>query len=56
MPAGGDVRLAHVNGEPGIVFRDGDRADLVLSFSFGDDGRVHRIYSQLNPEKLRHIV
>jgi RNA polymerase sigma-70 factor, ECF subfamily len=56
MPAGGDVRFAHVNGEPGIVFRDGDRADLVLSFSFGDDGRVHRIYSQLNPEKLRHIV
>jgi RNA polymerase sigma-70 factor (ECF subfamily) len=56
VPAHGDFRFAHVNGEPGIVFREHDRTELVLSFSFGDDGRVHRIYSQLNPEKLRHVV
>ena len=55
VPAAAEIRLAHVNGEPGIVFRDHDRAELVLSFSFGDDGRVHRIFSQLNPEKLRHL-
>ncbi len=56
IPPAADARLASVNGEPGIVFRAGARADLVLSFSFGADGRVRRIYSQLNPEKLRHIV
>jgi RNA polymerase sigma-70 factor (ECF subfamily) len=55
IPPAADVRLATVNGEPGIVFRAGERADLVLSFSFGADGRVRRVYSQLNPEKLRHL-
>jgi hypothetical protein len=56
IPPDADVRLARVNGDPGIVFRAGARADLVLSFSFSADGRVQRIYSQLNPDKLRHVA
>jgi len=51
-----DIRLAHVNGDAGLVFRVDGRPDLVLSFSFAPDGRVLRIFGQLNPEKLRHVV
>jgi len=51
-----DIRLVHVNGDPGLVFRVDGRPDLVLSFSFAPDGRVLRVFGQLNPEKLRHIV
>jgi hypothetical protein len=50
------MRLVHVNGEPGIVFRVDGRPGLVLSLSFAPDGRVRRIFGQLNPEKLRHVV
>ena len=56
IPPDADARRARVNGDPGIVFRTGERADGVLSFSFSADGRVRRIYSQLNPDKLRHVV
>jgi RNA polymerase sigma-70 factor (ECF subfamily) len=56
IPADTGIRLVHVNGEPGIVFRIDDRPALVLSFSFAPDGRVLRIFGQLNPEKLRHVV
>ena len=56
VPPDGDVRIALVNGEPGLVFRAEGRVDFVLSLSFGADGRLRRIYSQVNPEKLRHVV
>jgi RNA polymerase sigma-70 factor (ECF subfamily) len=56
IPSEADMRLVHVNGEPGVVFRLDDRPGLVLSFSFAPDGRVLRIFAQLNPEKLRHVV
>ena len=50
------MRLVHVNGEPGVLFLDAEHTpDYTLSFSFTPDGRVHRFYSQLNPEKLRHL-
>jgi hypothetical protein len=29
--------------------------DYTLSFAFAPDGTVRRLYSQLNPEKLRHL-
>ena len=38
------------------MFRLDDRPGLVLSFSFAPDGRVLRVFAQLNPEKLRHVV
>jgi hypothetical protein len=50
------VRFAFVNGGLGVVFRVAERPVLVLSFSFSPDGRVRRIYGQLNPEKLRHLT
>jgi RNA polymerase sigma-70 factor, ECF subfamily len=56
IPSDADIRLVHVNGEPGVVFRIDDRPALVLSFSFAPDGRVQRMFAQRNPEKLRHVV
>jgi RNA polymerase sigma-70 factor (ECF subfamily) len=55
LTARSDMRVVHVNGEPGLLFVDDGELDNVLSFSFTDDGRVRRFYSQLNPEKLRHL-
>ena len=50
-----DVRFVQVNGEPGMLFVVDGHTDVVLSFSFTPDGRARRFYSQLNPEKLRHL-
>ena len=50
-----EVRLVHVNGEPGLLFVSDGAPDYTLSFAFSPDGRVRRLYSQLNPEKLRHL-
>ena len=48
-------RLVHVNGEPGLLFVSDGAPDYTLSFAFAPDGTVRRLYSQLNPEKLRHL-
>ena len=49
------ARLVQVNGEPGLLFVDAGEPDYVLSFAFTPEGKVRRLYSQLNPEKLRHL-
>ena len=50
-----EARLVQVNGEPGLLFVADGEPDYVLSFAFSPDGKVRRFYSQLNPEKLRHL-
>ena len=48
--------FAHATHAPlGLLFLDDGRPDFTLSFAFTPDGRVRRFYSQLNPEKLRHL-
>ncbi|SCE33444.1 RNA polymerase sigma-70 factor, ECF subfamily [Streptomyces sp. ScaeMP-e83] len=42
-----------VNGVPGLVARLGGTVMTVASFDVGDDGRVTRIWTVRNPEKLR---
>jgi RNA polymerase sigma-70 factor (ECF subfamily) len=49
------VDLVRVNGAPGVVVRAGGHPQLVLSLELGPDGRIARIWSQLNPDKLRHV-
>lgn len=49
------AHLAHVNGDQGVLFTAGGAPDFTLSFAFTPDGRVRRLYAQLNPEKLRHL-
>jgi RNA polymerase sigma-70 factor (ECF subfamily) len=50
-----DARMVRVNGEPGLLFVAAGEPDHVLSFAFTPDGKVRRFFSQLNPEKLRHL-
>jgi RNA polymerase sigma-70 factor (ECF subfamily) len=50
-----EMRVVQMNGETGLLFLDDGRPDFTLSFAFTPDGRVRRFYSQLNPEKLRHL-
>jgi RNA polymerase sigma-70 factor (ECF subfamily) len=50
-----EARMVQVNGEPGLLFVADGEPDHVLSFAFTPDGKVRRFYSQLNPEKLRHL-
>ena len=49
------VEFVRVNTNPGVVLRRGAQADLVASFELAPDGRIRRIFVQLNPEKLRHL-
>ena len=44
-----------MNGEAGLLLRRDGRPTLVVSCSFDAEGRVSRIFAQLNPEKLRHL-
>ena len=53
---GADARVVNVNGGVGLVFVIDGRPESVMSFSFAPDGRVNRIYNQLNPEKLKHLA
>jgi len=50
-----EFRVVDVNGDPGLLFARDGRADFVMVFAFGPDGRILRIWSQLNPEKLAHL-
>jgi RNA polymerase sigma-70 factor (ECF subfamily) len=51
-----DVRPVHVNGEPGLLVEADGRLDYVLVFSFTPDGQARRLFGQMNPEKLRHLM
>jgi len=49
------MEFVRINTSPGVVIRIDGRADLVLLMEVGGDGLIHRIWSVLNPEKLRHL-
>lgn len=49
------LHRVEVNGRPGLLFTDGGRPDMVMSFELDAAGRVARIFVQLNPEKLTHL-
>jgi RNA polymerase sigma factor (sigma-70 family) len=50
-----EPRPARVNGDLGLLVALNGHTDLVMSFAFAPDGRIRRIYSQLNPAKLTHL-
>jgi RNA polymerase sigma-70 factor (ECF subfamily) len=53
--SGTEIQVVRVNGEAGILMRRDGRPDLVLSFSFDAEGRLYRMFAQLNPDKLGHL-
>lgn len=50
-----NIRYAEVNLRPGFVFSDGTEPFLAMSVDFDEQGRVSRLFSVLNPEKLTHL-
>lgn len=50
------MRFADVNSRPGLVFHDGDEPFIVLTAEIDDQGRIARLFSQLNPDKLGHLL
>jgi hypothetical protein len=49
------VGRAEVNGDPGLVARDSEgRLVSVMSLEIGD-GRIRRVRSVMNPDKLAHL-
>jgi RNA polymerase sigma-70 factor (TIGR02957 family) len=53
--AGGDMRIAEINGQPGALWEDVDgRLVSVLALEIAG-GEVRSVSSIVNPEKLRHI-
>ena len=49
-----ETRRATVNGLPGLVTFDGDRATRVMAFGF-EGGCIREIFVITNPDKLRHL-
>jgi RNA polymerase sigma-70 factor, ECF subfamily len=55
LPPGDAIEFVRVNTNPGVVLRRGVHADMVVSFELAPDGRIRRMFVQLNPEKLAHL-
>lgn len=45
-----------INGSPGLLLYQDDQLATALSFTVGDDGKIHSLFAQRNPEKLRLIA
>jgi RNA polymerase sigma-70 factor (ECF subfamily) len=54
FPAGVELAMPAVNGEPGVVLSFAGRPFMVMALEIRD-GRVQALRSVLNPHKLRHI-
>ncbi|HEY1737171.1 MAG TPA: RNA polymerase sigma factor SigJ [Acidimicrobiia bacterium] len=50
-----ELEFVRVNTSPGVVLRIDGRPDIVLLMELGGDGLIHRVWSVLNPEKLKHL-
>jgi len=50
-PADRVMEIVTVNGEPGMLIRDGQMVMAVMAFDI-DAGRIARVYGVLNPDKL----
>ena len=56
MEPGTTLEFARVNGTAAIVLRVDERLDFVQTFEFAPDGRIRRMFGQLNPDKLAHLT
>jgi RNA polymerase sigma-70 factor (ECF subfamily) len=55
LPEGSIVRVAEINGLPGLIVYRPDGSVQSVAFEIAD-GRVHAIYAVSNPEKLSHLL
>lgn len=54
-PEGATIELVQVNRAPGVLVRVDGRPDLVMTLHVDADGRIDRVWAQLNPDKLAHV-
>jgi RNA polymerase sigma-70 factor (ECF subfamily) len=54
-PAGAQLRVARINGYPGVVL-DSDEGPITLAFEPGEGGKIAAIYVVRNPEKLTRVA
>jgi RNA polymerase sigma-70 factor (ECF subfamily) len=52
IPPGVEAEFREVNGAPGVVLKSGQQAFAVMSVALDEQGRILRIYSVSNPDKL----
>ncbi len=52
----GTVEFIEVNGNVGLIFRVDGSPDMVMTFAWSLDGLVKRVFVQMNPEKLGHLL
>jgi RNA polymerase sigma-70 factor (ECF subfamily) len=50
----GEARIVETNGEPALRMRMGDQ-DQLVAFDLRD-GRIHAIFTVMNPDKLTRIA
>ncbi|MEM1179799.1 MAG: sigma factor-like helix-turn-helix DNA-binding protein [Acidobacteriota bacterium] len=55
-PAGTEVFLREINGEPALLAVADGIPVQTLHFDFSEDGRLRSIFIVRNPEKLHHVV
>jgi len=55
IPMAGQMRLARINGEFGVVLQ-ADGEVLTIAFEPGKDGKLAAIYVVRNPDKLGHVA
>lgn len=55
LPADAEIELRAINGEPGVVVREAGAITTAMAFTV-TDGRVERIWTIRNPEKLRALA
>ncbi len=52
----GTIDFVSVNDDVGLLFSIDGVPDMVMAFGWSPDGRVKRIFVQMNPEKLIHLT
>ena len=50
-----DLRFVEVNARPGLLLSEGDEPFMAMSVDFDEQGRINRLFSVLNPDKLVHL-
>jgi RNA polymerase sigma-70 factor (ECF subfamily) len=52
VPAGSSASIALVNSRPALILRAPDKSPTVMVMLEVGEGRIHRIWSIVNPDKL----
>jgi RNA polymerase sigma-70 factor (ECF subfamily) len=56
IPPGTQIEFTEVNGEPGLLLVADGRPHTVITIALDGEGRIRRIFSIANPEKLGSIL